>query len=154
MKEFLETTPGKLLLGALVLLIWGRNVINISELSSSDEQVAVQSVKNIDIDNLVLPAKISYEYSSSGRDPFKKPFLRYELPTKPEQIQESKEEVVLPNITLSGIMEGMALITDEQGNTVFVKAKETFMNELYVMHIWQDSVLLEYQDKKFTLKLN
>ena len=154
MKEFLETTPGKLLLGALVLLIWGRNVINISELSSGDEQVAVQGVQNIDIDDLALPEKINYEYSSSGKDPFKKPLLRQELPVKSEQVQQPEEEVVLPNITLSGIMEGMALITDEQGNTVFVKAKETFMNEVYVMHIWQDSVLLEYQDKKFTLKLN
>ena len=152
MKEFLETTAGRILLAVVVLVIWGKNAINISELGSGNDQVSVQDVQRIDVNDLVVPTKIQYEYTAVGRDPFKSPAFR-EGPQITIQ-EEQEEEVVLPPITLSGIMEGMAVVTDQQGNTHLLKRNDMFMNDIYVMHIWADSVLLEFKDKKFTLKLN
>ena len=151
MKEFLETTLGKVVLGIIVVTIWGWNVINISELGD-DDQVNIQEIQSIDINDLMVPSKVLYEYKAVGRDPFKPPTKNVAI----ESFKETKgtEEVILPPLELTGILEGMAIITDQYGSTHFVTRNEKLLESIHIMHIWQDSVLVEYLDTKFTLKLN
>jgi hypothetical protein len=154
MKEFLETPLGKSILGIVVIAIWGINVINFSELSSGDTPVTVQQVSTIDLSELNVPEKAYYEYDATGRDPFK-PIrsIRQEPDFNPTDEVEI-QQIQLPGLILNGIVDGSAVIMDEQGTTYILDNKEKFLDDIQIIHIWTDSVLVEYLDEHFTLKLN
>ncbi len=154
MKDFLETTIGKIILGAIVIVVWGVNVVNFSELASSEEVPVVQQVQSINLDELTVPEKIGYTYSPSGRDPFRMSGTP-QVVQAPQPVQNRPEpEVPMPRLILSGILDNTAVILDDRGQSYFVESGETFREGILVTAVVRDSVLLEYNDKKFTLKLN
>ncbi len=155
MKEFLETMVGKILLGAVVVAVWGVNVVNFSELASSEQSPIVQQVQSVNLDELTVPEKVGYTYSASGRDPFRDSGVapQREVVAEPEPVRP-EPEIPMPRLTLSGILDKTAVILDDRGQSYFVESGETFRDGILVTAVVRDSVLLEYNDKKFTLKLN
>lgn len=153
MKEFLETTLGKILLGITVITIWGINVVNFSGMANDDTIQSIQQIQNINLEELEIPEKKTFKYSSSSRDPFifgtivKAPEIRSE----PDVQQENYIE---PQLQLTGIFDGMAVISDERGQTYFLKKGEVFKDHIEVEWIAADSVVLEYKKRIFTLKMN
>ncbi|RNC79852.1 MAG: hypothetical protein ED557_11990 [Balneola sp.] len=155
MKEFLETMFGKILLAVIVIGVWGVNVVNFSELTSSNTSPIVQQVQSVDLDELTVPEKIGYSYSASGRDPFRMSGTAPQTVAAPEpEPIQPEPEAPMPRLSLTGIMDQTAVILDDQGQPYFVESGESFRNGILVMAVVRDSVLLEYNDKKFTLKLN
>ena len=151
MKEFLETTFGKVLLGGVVTIVWGINFINFSELSSGNDGVAIQEQVEVQLSDLVVPEKAVYQYKSNGRDPFSNS-------TKPAEevsvVEENKtKEPELPALKLTGIFDGMAAISDEAGKTYILGKGEQLNPNIRIEEIASDSVIIEFNNKKFTLKL-
>lgn len=154
MKDFLETPLGKMLLLAVVLSIWGVNVRTFSELSGEPEAQSVQQVHTVDINALTIPNKAKYSYRAAGRDPFKSVRQQREATgrTASQQVQDEPEED--PLLTLTGIFDGMAVITDASGSTFFVKEGETFKPDLILKRVVEDFVIVEYKQRNIILKLN
>ncbi len=151
MKEFLETTLGKVLLGGVVAIVWGINFISFSELSSGNEGVAIQKQEEVQLSDLVVPEKAVYQYKSNGRDPFsntKKPAKEVSV------IEENKKkELELPALKLTGIFDGMAAISDEAGKTYILGKGEKLNSEITIEEVSTDSVIIGFNKKKFTLTL-
>lgn len=154
MKDFLETTLGKIILSAVVAVIWGVNVFNFSEMTGSSETQSIQQVQNINIDELTIPEKVSYSYSSSARDPFRNGGIQTENKTIISSQDTQEEFYVEPELVLAGIFDGMAVISDNFGQSYFLENGETFKDGITVKKIVQDSVILEYKQRNLTLKLN
>ena len=152
MKAFFETKLGKTILFALVAGIWGVNVINFSEMGSQEDGGQAQIYGDIMDDELVIPEFIKYEYRAGNRNPFSLPSdLRRNEARAMEQPEE--ESYRQPVVVLNGVMEGMAIVRDEAGQTFFVEENDTF-NDISVKEIYQDSVRLVHQGRAFTITLN
>ena len=153
MKGFLETTLGKVILGALVVGVWGVNVINFSGMGNGGQMQSIKEVQNINLDELVIPKRNSYRYSSSSRDPFVSEHVVTPFDVEPSSsIQQ--ENYMEPALQLTGIFDGMAVISDYFGQSYFVANGETFKDGIVVKQIVQDSVVLEYKNRNIVLKLN
>jgi type II secretory pathway component PulC len=152
MKEFFETTLGRVILGVIVAIIWGVNMISFSEMSSGGEMQTVQQVQHLDMDQLELPRNVTYSYKAV-RDPFASPNLRASANAPVTKNIQDEAEFIAPTLTLNGIFDGMAVISDEVGQSFFVEEGDVFKDDIKVKEIVQDSVILEYQESKFTLKL-
>lgn len=134
-------------------VIWGVNVFNFSEMSGNSDTQSIQQVQDIDMDALTIPDKVSYSYSSTARDPFRSSTVQ------PETEDISRQEPVPPNyvepeLVLAGIFDGMAVISDNFGQSFFVEDGEIFKDGILVKKIVQDSVILEYKQRNLILKLN
>lgn len=154
MKEFLGTTPGRIVLGIIVLAVWGVNVANFSEMNVGDEVRAIQQVQAINLEELVIPETVNYEYQTADRNPFLNSQKSVNIPQLVTNRDREEERIELPRLQLTGVFDGMAVISDERGQTYFVKNGETFRNEIEVELIASDSVILEYKKRTFTLKMN
>lgn len=154
MKDFLETTLGKILLGVIVVAIWGVNVVNFSEMTNNSEAQLVQQIQEIDVNELIIPEKINYRYTASQRDPFNR---IGSVPNSRQLLEEpapTADAYIEPQLVLAGIFDGMAVIADDKGQSYFVEDGDTFKDAILVKHIVQDSVILEYKQRKLILKLN
>jgi len=153
MKDFLETTLGRVLLGVVVATIWGVNAINFSEMRTGSSAQVAQQVERIDLDELTVPEEISYRYTAS-RDPFVSNMTR-ENQSQPVQAPENEQmSAEDPELALMGVFDGMAVITDGQGQSYFVQEGQRFNLDILVQGIAQDSVILQYQQRTLILKLN
>ncbi|WP_409029383.1 hypothetical protein [Gracilimonas sediminicola] len=152
MKAFFETTLGKVILAAVVIGIWGVNVVNFSEMAGSDEPEQARIYADVMDEQLALPDFIPYRYQPGGRNPFQLPGNMVEPQARPSP-QAEQEEYAPPSVVLSGVMEGMAIIRDQAGQTFFVEENDSF-NNITVKAIFSDSVHLEHQGRTFTVNLN
>lgn len=154
MKDFLETTVGKIILGVVVAVIWGVNVFNFSEMTGNSSTQSVQQVQDINMDELTIPEKISYSYSSTARDPFRRGSISTPIEETASQPEAEPVNYVDPGLVLAGIFDGMAVISDNFGQSYFLENGETFKDGILVKKIVQDSVVLEYKQRNLILKLN
>ncbi|WP_020404507.1 hypothetical protein [Gracilimonas tropica] len=152
MKKFFETTLGKIVLFAVVITVWGWNFFSFSEMSGEEETGQSQIYANITDEEYSIPEFDGYNYSRGNRNPFSIPAG---FKTKQEQpaSEPNEEEYRQPNITLNGVMEGMAILRDQRGQTFFVEEKDTF-NTILVEKIYRDSVRLVHEGNAFTVNLN
>lgn len=154
MIAFFETTVGKIILVLIVVLVWGVNVVNFSTLSDGEDTITLQQARNINMDELVVPEREMYEYASSSRNPFTlNSTIRIELAIVPESVA-NEPEFQWPRLSLAGILDEMVVISDERGESYFLKKGESFLNNITVKDIVRDSVILEYKMKELILKLN
>jgi len=149
MKDFLETTFGRIILGIFVFLIWGVNAFNFSKLAGDD--ISTVSTVIDERSEITVPSKASYTYTNKGRDPF-------------NQIAESPssrvEEVILEStqyrheLILHGIFGNTAMLTINSKDPVFIKPGEFLEEGIMLKRIFTDSVHLEVGDELITLTVN
>lgn len=149
MKDFLETTVGRILLIGIVLVIWGVNAIQFSDVFNSKEEISAQTMDQIDLTSLSLVSSEEFKYKKSSRDPFG---------SKPDPIRqrtvELNQEAVYqrPRIAVLGVMDHTIMVIDETRSIIVVKENEEF-NGITVKSITQDSVIFEHQNKPFVIKV-
>ncbi|MFA5670404.1 MAG: hypothetical protein WC967_14280 [Balneolaceae bacterium] len=149
MKEFLETPVGKIILGVIVMAVWGVNMVQFSDVFQNSEKVTVQTKEEIDISTLAFIEETPFIYKSVRRDPFKNPLAREVAVTK---VSSPKEQVPQPRLILAGILDGTAILRGEGGRMFVVKEEEEF-DGILVKSITPDSVILSFQNKEFVVKV-
>ncbi len=149
MKNFLETTAGRILLVGIVLVIWGVNVVQFSDVLGNKEEVALQKQDDIDLSNLSLVSREQFTYKQVNRNPF-------ELYTQPIQRQNSEsnpvEPYIRPRIAVLGVMDETIMVLDATRSIIVVKETDVF-NGITVKSITQDSVIFEHENKPFVIKV-
>lgn len=149
MKDFLETKVGRLLLLGIVLVVWGVNVIQFSDVFSSKEEISTRSTDVIDLSSLSLVSSEQFKYKKSVRDPFK---------SKPEPVRQRPDELnqevpyQRPRIAVLGVMDQTIMVMDDTRNIIVVKEQEVF-NGITVKSITKDSVIFEHESKPFVIKV-
>lgn len=154
-KEILDTTVGKIVLIVVVVGIWSVNFISFAELSGETEVLAPISQTDIDIANLDVPGNANYAYPRLRRNPFDIPdaVYRQKQEEPEEEIVQVQQEVVLPPLTLNGILDGTAFIKLHSGEEYIVTEGDTFFQDIVVNKVWADSIAVTYQNKKFSIIL-
>ncbi len=149
MKDFLETTVGRVLLIGIVLVIWGVNAVQFSEVLSNKEEVAKQQQDDIDLSNLSLVSREQFTYKQANRDPF-------ELNRQPVQRQNPEtnpiDPYIRPRIAVLGVMDETIMVLDATRSIIVVKETDVF-NGITVKSITQDSVIFEHENKPFVIKV-
>ncbi|XWN37313.1 MAG: hypothetical protein ROO71_00025 [Balneola sp.] len=149
MKDFLETTTGRILLVGIVLVIWGVNAVQFSDVLSNKEEVAKQQQDDIDLSNLSLVSREQFAYKQAGRDPFdSNSQVEKERAKEPEQIEPYRR----PRIAVLGVMDETIMVLDETRSIIVVKETDVF-NGITVKSITQDSVIFEHENKSFVIKV-
>lgn len=154
MIAFFETTLGKIILVIVVVLVWGVNVVNFSSMNNDEGAITLQEVRSINMAELIVPEREEYEYSSSSRNPFTLNNTRVIEPTIIPEANINEPEFQWPRLSLAGILDGMVVISDERGQSYFLRKGESFLNDIKVKEIVKDSVILEHDKKELILKLN
>lgn len=154
MITFFETTIGKIILVIVVVLVWGVNVVNFSSMNNDEGAITLQEVRSINMAELIVPEREEYEYSSSSRNPFTLNNTRVIEPTIISETNINEPEFQWPRLFLAGILDGMVVISDERGQSYFLRKGESFLNDIKVKEIVKDSVILEHDKKELILKLN
>lgn len=155
MRDWLEKRSVK---GALVLaliVIWGYNSYSIVGMSSEEETASgYENEIDFDISELTIPDTEHYRYKADFQDPFE-PRLKSSVKEKPEPTQEQtrEEKTRIPNLKLTGIVEEMALIQNQNRKLFFVSAGDT-VEGARIRFVAEDSVGLIVKEKKFTLQFN
>jgi len=149
MKDFLETTLGRILLGVIVLIIWGVNAFNFSQMANHESATVGDNV--FEKEEVILPSKVNYEYTPSSRDPF----MRSGISQQENRSRSQAEQTIyIPEITLNGIFGKTIMITTNGNEVVFMKAGEFLLDGIMLKRIYADSVHLEVGDDLITLTVN
>jgi hypothetical protein len=149
MKDFLETTVGRIILGAIVLIIWVVNAFNFSQMGEEDN--AVVSNSNIEFMIVSNLEKMNYTYDAISRDPFS----RIDVVQTAKIIQNSGEEYQnIPDIQLNGIIGTSAMITLEGSEVIIIEPGEFISEEILLKRIFTDSIHIEIGDHQLTLIIN
>jgi|TARA_R110001599_G_scaffold150929_3_gene335329 nitrogen fixation-related uncharacterized protein len=149
MKDFLETTVGRILLIGIVVVIWGVNVVQFSDVLGNKEEVALQQQDDIDLSNLSLVNREQFVYKQANRDPFEfypQPVRRQNPETNPV------ESYIRPRIAVLGVMDETIMVLDATRSIIVVKETDVF-NGITVKSITQDSVIFEHENKPFVIKV-
>lgn len=154
MIAFFETIIGKIILVIVVVLVWGVNVVNFSSMNNDEGAITLQEARSINMAELIVPEREEYEYSSSSRNPFTLNNTRVIEPTILPEANINEPEFQWPRLSLAGILDGMVVISDERGQSYFLRKGESFLNDIKVKEIVKDSVILEHDKKELILKLN
>lgn len=148
--DFLETTMGRVILGSVVLVVWGINAVNFSKLSGQDTLSSVST--EVLGEPVTLPAVINYEYRATSRDPF------YRASNQPlgisPQVEYEEPTLQLPQITLDGIFGATIMVRVDGGASRFVNTGEYLAEGILLKRIFSDSVHIEIGDQLHTLMIN
>lgn len=152
MKDFLETTIGKILLFIIVIGVWGVNFFNFSDLLKPEEEIVNRDIREISLVDLVLPTSSTYKYQASPRDPFNPNKKNIPSPVRKEIIKPEEQPFRRPQLSLTGIIGNIAVITDARGESYFVAKGDSLLNS-YVLEIIRDSVILSSRNNQFVITL-
>ena len=151
MIQFLETPLGKIILVIVVSLIWALNVINFSNMSQQQEAASISA--ELELIPIVVPKNHSYTYSKSNRDPFIRGNIQ--VPSQPIEIQQEPLIIEqLPFIKLMGVMGSTGILQLDNGQTVMKKAGELVIGGVVLEKVFEDSVLVTFNEEIITIKLN
>lgn len=148
MKDFLETTIGRILLIGIVLVIWGVNAVQFSDVLSNKEEVAKQQQDDIDLSNLSLVSREQFTYKQANRDPFGLNTQPVRQNPEPNPV----ESYIRPRIAVLGVMDETIMVLDQTRSIIVVKETDVF-NGITVKSITQDSVIFEHENKPFVIKV-
>lgn len=148
MKSFFETALGRVILVGIVMVIWGVNAFQFSDILSQKETVAQDQSTSIDIGKLTNLTKKEFVYVSDNSNPFKT--VQRKIIENPIIKEPSYQK---PRIALLGIMDDTIMILTELNEVVVMKEKQE-INGIFVKEITTDSVLFVHQKKEFVLKIN
>lgn len=153
MKEFLETTLGRGLLITIVLGVWGVNFISFSEILSPSSEIVNRDIREVLLEDLVMPTSSTYQYKKTSKDPFNPNHKMIEVPIQKKVIEQEEKPFQLPQLSLNGIIGEVAIITGAGGESYFVAKGDSLLSS-YIVHITRDSVILSSRSRRFILTLN
>jgi hypothetical protein len=153
MSELLEKKIVQIILGAIVILIWGYNMLKITDIAtpvSPDNEIAFHP---LDQDLLELPDLLQYNYKADFRDPFT-PGLTQQasLPVVTNIESEPPPPVTPPDVKLTGVIEGTALLQNNREELFFAAPGDTVDGAL-VKSVTPSSVVMIFKTKEFTVTL-
>ncbi len=152
MKEFLESTLGKVVLLVLVIIIWGINAFQFSSLSES-ETLRPYSTPGADSAAVTQLISSNYRYQPGAIDPFR-PLEGAEL-TSPTTTSLAGNETIYDQseITLSGVIGETAILVLSSGERFLASEGDT-ISAFVVLEISTDSVRVVRGVQEFILKTN
>jgi len=153
MKKLLNSRIFQGILVLTLILVWGYNVLQITDLSIQPEPVS--QTRDIVIDQALfeLPEQQKYSYSPDFRDPFQIDLPKKQTGPKPRAKPQKKEPVKLPPLTLTGVINGTALLQNS-GNVTFFAEEGDTVEGAKIRVIYSDSVKLVFKSKEFVLTVN
>jgi len=155
MSELLENKIVQMMLGAVVVLIWGYNMIQISDIATTSSADNMGEHLTLDQNLLEIPEQLECNYKADFRDPF--------LPGLTKQVRvpitnhiESEpppQPVTPPQVRLTGVIDGTALLQNSREDLFFAAPGDTVDGAL-VKSVTAHSVVLIFNSKEFTVTLN
>ena len=153
MDDLLNNRLFQLLLVLVLVVVWGYNMIQIADISlPSNDTVQNQSI-TIDQALFELPEKQEFEYKANFKDPFKASLPHYSPKPQPKKKVKKQEPVRLPQLRLTGVINGTALIRNTRQVVFFAVPGDT-IEGAQVQSISSDSVQLVFKSKEFVLTVN
>lgn len=155
MRDWLEKKSVKAALVVALILVWGYNSYSIVGIANKNEtNPKSQKEIRIDLDQLEIPDTDNFNYKDDFRDPFR-PRLKKKTQKETDDIpkESQKEQVQIPYLKLTGVVEETALIQNKRKQVFFVSSGDT-VGGAHVRYVTEDSVGLVLKEKKFKLKVN
>ncbi|MEX2345038.1 MAG: hypothetical protein WD604_05450 [Balneolaceae bacterium] len=154
MREWLEKKSIQGVLVLIVLLIWGYNTYSIVGVAAEEESVKTPGGgMDINTEDWQVPELKKNTYRSDFPDPFE-PKNVSNVINKPEVQSAPPEEAAEPPVlTLTGIVEKMALVQNQDNQLFFVSTGDT-VEGARVQSVSTDSVMVTFESQKITLKIN
>jgi hypothetical protein len=154
MRELIQKKTTQMVLLVLVAGIWLYNSWTILSMTTGGEAVMYSGPSDPGFGaELTLPIYEAFEYRATFNDPFRPKMDRISRQPVPvrQQVQVT-EEIILPDLMLSGIVENMAIIRSGPINTFFVSVGDSVEGAV-ISSVARDSVVLIFKDTRFSLKL-
>lgn len=152
MNGILEKRSIQISLALVVALIWGYNAFTIMDITTDGAASEVVASTDIDSALLRMPNQLAYHYEGNFKDPFE-PALRRPAPRKKKKpAKPAPPPVTPPNLTLSGVIEGTAILSNTRRELFFAEVGDS-VEGARITAIVADSVTLEYKSKQFSIKL-
>jgi len=154
MSDLLEKKIVQITLGAIVVLIWGYNMLKITDIALPAPADSDSSLLPLDQDLLEIPDLLHYDYKAEFRDPFM-PELTHppRLPVEKTEFEPPPQSVSPPKIKLSGVIEGTALLQNSREELYFAAPGDT-VDGAFVKLVTPQSVVMIFKSKEFTVTLN
>lgn len=151
MREWLEKKSIQGVLIIIVLLIWGYNTYSIVGAAEEESLKISNGGVDVNMEDWQIPELGKSTYRADFPDPFEPKFVS-NTATAP-QPEQPKEKAEPPVLTLTGIVEEMALIRNWSQQLFFVSAGDT-IEGAYVQSVTADSVTVTFESQKITLIMN
>lgn len=152
MGELLEKRIVQVGLGAVVVLVWGYNMLKIADIAGPAETDNTSGEIIFDRAFFELPDLLQYDYEADFRDPFTpgltRPKRRSPIQSKPKS---PPKQIRFPELKLTGVIEGTALLQNSRQAVFFVAPGDT-VEEAQVKAVTPDSVVLVFKSKEFSVK--
>lgn len=139
-------------MGIIVIVIWGINMLKIADISTGSDQP--QQVDSLSFDEafFTIPELSKNNYNDNYRNPFQ---IQLTEKVKKKSTPKPKppiKKIQLPRLTLTGVIEGTALLKNSRHMVFFATVGDTVEGAV-VESVTQDSVVLEYKSKQLIVKL-
>ncbi|GEM_PF-2188067 len=153
MRKLLEKRSIQLVLGITVIVIWGFNMLQIVDMSKDSEETNKSTKIEFSKAFFTLPNFREYQYKGDYKDPFEIKLSKIKRePNIPKSKKSNKKTVRPPQLKLTGIIEGTALIQNNNQTVFFVGVGDT-VEGARIESIVQDSVTLVFKQRTFSIKL-
>lgn len=155
MNKLLQKKSIQLCLAVILVLVWGYNMFKIADISNETGAKTADNEITFDSAFFTMPEVQKYEYEGNFSDPFKPQLHPKRQEKKPEKKSKSPpkpDPVQLPNLKLSGVIEGTALIQNRE-QVIFFAAVGDTVESARVQSISADSVVMKIKSKEFTIRL-
>ncbi len=152
MKKLIQKRSIQILLGSIVIMIWGYNIIFIFDISTMPDNGSETAIVNIENELLDIPQRREYSYQSTFPDPFKPEFLVLKKEKNTPSEEKPKKRIIPPRLKLFGVIEQTAQLKTMSNEVQFVSKGDSVEGAI-VRSITPDSVVLSYKSKIFTVKL-
>ncbi len=152
MKNVMEHRGIQFFLVVAVAIIWGYNTFTLIDISSDRNIAAINYKQDSNGSIPELPKWDLYAYKSDFKDPFRAFVSKPNTNPPPIRHEPSPPEIILPQISLNGVIEGVALIQTSNRELFFAEVGDSIQG-VRIKAVYKDSVMLEYKSKNFSLKL-
>lgn len=154
MRELIQKKSVQVLLGLLLMLVWGYNMISFFNLTTEEEVIKnPETLSDLNLGEVNAPVSKNYQYSADFRDPFRPGLTGVRQSPPPLENKSEPEELPLPVLQLTGIVENTAIIKDQLQKPFFVSKGDTVQGAR-VKSVTRDSVILVYRSKEIILTFN
>jgi hypothetical protein len=119
----------------------------------SQQKEAVPIHSELELIEIVVLEHYSYTYTKSDRDPFN----TGDIPLEALPIEIQSEPLIieqLPSIKLVGVMGSTSILQLDNGEIVLKKEGEQVIEGILLEKIFEDSVLITFNEELITIKLN
>jgi len=152
MNKVMEHRGIQLFLVVAVAIIWGYNTFTLIDISSDRNTASVNYKQESNGSIPELPEWNLYAYKGDFKDPFRALVSKPNTNPPPVRQEPSPPEIILPQISLTGVIEGVALIQNSNRELFFAEVGDSIQGAR-IKAVYRDSVMLEYKSKNFSLKL-